>query len=103
MKKPKDLVLACHVYVDDGWYGEKYRYILSPEEGKGFTSKTAANKYLVRLRKSVQAMFEYNDRAGKLTNDHIRCGERDSFEEYIYCGSGPSNYHRHIHLTVADL
>jgi hypothetical protein len=80
------LVIALETYTDDGWYGRRARYIYSGPEGKGFRTKTEANKYKGKLKKFVK---------GRLTlkteiNVEVKVGELGYFPTYIYSSFGPS-------------
>jgi hypothetical protein len=80
------LIIALETYTDDGWYGCRSRYIYSGPEGKGFRTKTEANKYKGKLKKFVK---------GRLTskteiNGEVKVGELGDFPTYIYSSFGPS-------------
>ena len=102
-KAKKDIVLACHVYIDDGWYGDRRRVILSKEDGTGFTSKTEANKFKVRLRKHTTQMFNNQSKVGEITNENVVANEREEFKTYTYVSAGPSLSYIHYNITTADL
>lgn len=92
----KDIVLVAQYYIDNGWYGDRYRVILSKEEGLGFTTKTEAKKYAAKLKKRG-----LNVKGAK--KPVILCDERTQFEEYTYISCGPSLSYTHINITVNDL
>ncbi len=96
------VVLACHIYIADDWYGDRHRIILTKESGEGFDTKTEAKKFTVRLRKYAQKRFgKY--RIEKITNDNIVCRELDMFKPYIYVSLGPSLFFTHHTISTADL
>jgi hypothetical protein len=98
------LVIACHVYINDDWYGDRHRVILTKENGEGFANKTEAKKFTVRLRKYTQELFSRSrNRVEPITNDNIRCADLIQFPEYTHVSFGPSLSYKHHTITTADL
>ena len=103
-----NLVLVCTVYVDDGWYGDRHRYLLSESPGTGFATKTIAKKYTVRLRKYAQQQWlnmpvSRERTVSPITNENIVCGESDSFVPYTHVSFGPSLIYTHHNISLEDL
>lgn len=98
----KDLVLVGTIYIDDGWYGDNHRVILSEEEGGGFKRKADAKKFTSKLKKYITSIFEHkaDNIKGK---PHIDCDERDTFISYTYVSAGPSISYKHHNITVDEL
>ncbi len=89
----KDLVLVAAWFVDDNWYGKRYRAMLGP-----FQTKTEANKFKAKLKKFVLRKYKR-----KVANDDMTVGERDTFKDYIYNSFGPSLSYKHFPITVEDI
>ena len=106
-KAKKDIVVVAGYCVDNNWYGDRYRHILSETAGVGFTSMTAAKRFSARLKKVI------GDRLPKtrplsdkpyLSGDlYIEIGERETFVDYMYVSAGPSLSYKHIDLDVEEL
>jgi len=100
MAKYQNLVLVATVYVADGWYGKRYRYILSGD-GEGFQTKSEARKFATRLKRLV-VKNRYVDKI-KSKDILISCDELDTFIEYTHVSNGPSLSYDHRHKTIEDL
>lgn len=96
--KEKEILLICEEYVENGWYGDRYRTVVVPEEGKTFSTKTEANKYKGKLKKLVKSVGKSE---GKGVNTPYVTDENPP--DYIYCGKGPSTSYTRKTLTVAEL
>jgi len=92
----KDLVLVGTICIENGWYGDRHRIILSESEGIGFNRKGDAKKYATKLKKYVL-------RKWGIPGASIDCDERESFVSYTYISSGPSLSYNHHDITVEEL
>lgn len=92
----KKIVLVASYGVDDGWYGENFRIILSKTDKACFTTKTEAKKYASALKKYVKVHHTTE-------KPRMSCNELDSYVEYTYCANGPSLSYYHINVAVKDL
>ena len=101
----KDLVLVGTIHIDNGWYGDNHRVILSEEEGGGFKRKADAKKFTSKLRKYVAKIFENRTMADGNSKIHVSidCDERDTFISYTYVSAGPSISYKHHDITVDEL
>lgn len=101
----KDLVLVGTIYINDGWYGDKHRIILSESEGIGFNRKGDARKFASKLKKYIKRTFEHK----KFVDENwakgmtVDCVERDTLESYTYISAGPSISYTHHDLSVEKL
>lgn len=93
-------VPVAFLYVDDGWYGKRYRYILQPAEGEYYGTKTEAKKMVGKLKKHMKALSQQSgfnqvsmDRVSVDVEDH------DTLKEYEHHSFGPSISHKHIYIT----
>jgi len=102
-EKQSGIVLFSFVYIDDGWYGDRHRVILSNENGEGFRTKTEAKKFTARLKNYTQKRFGHRIKYPKVTNNDISIADNSTLETYVYCGSGPSLSHTHHFITTNDL
>lgn len=76
------IVIALEVYVEDNWYGKRYRFYYAGENGLGFKNKTEAKKYGSKLKKHIKQTRRYNG--------NLVAGKLDEFVTYKYLGAGPS-------------
>ena len=95
----KDLVLVGTIHIDNGWYGDNHRVILSEEEGVGFERKGDARKFATKLKKYINKAFE----GRKYECVNIDCEERESFVSYTYVSAGPSISYKHHDITIDRL
>ena len=101
MSKYKHLILTGTVYVANGWYGDRYRYMLSVSDGEGFKTKAEAKKFAARLKRYI-----VNNRIADKTKSkdiHIDCNEHESYKDYTHVSAGPSLSYTHIEMTTDDL
>lgn len=101
IKVEKDLILVFEWYVDDGWYGKRYRYALSKEKGIGFSKQSEAKEYKKDFLNFLK--YYYNNDMGKITASKFKIGERSSYETYRYCSFGPSYSCTQYDVTVQEL
>ena len=101
----KDLVLVGTICIDNGWYGDRHRIILSESEGIGFTRKGDARKFATKLKKYVARVFENRTMADDSCKLHVSidCEERESFVSYTYISAGPSISYKHHDITIEEL
>jgi len=102
--KNQDLVLYIEWCVENGWYGERYRYILKLDEL--ITSKSKLNKYKSPMRKFMKNELKENPHSPIYRNDDsflLDIKERAELKEYIYTGAGPSFSWKHLEVTLEDL
>jgi hypothetical protein len=92
----KELFLVATIYVADDWYGQHYRYFVANEDGKPFSTRTEANKYAGKLKKFIKKRMNLKSTSGI----DISVGLKDSYEQYRYCGAGPSLYYTHIDVNL---
>ena len=84
------LVVSFMVYVDDNWYGKRYRYYYAGPEGNGFENKTQARKAAGALKKYVKERIKYSfGPKGSISGD-MEIGDINVMPTYRYCGAGPS-------------
>jgi len=95
----KDIVLTVSFYISDNWYGERYRVLLSKENGIGFLTKTEAKKFTSKLKKYTKTIYNYIP----FTPVNVEVGERETFKSYTYCSNGPSLSYKHFNITIKDL
>lgn len=102
MSEAKDLVLCYTVCLQDGWYGDRHRFILSIDSDIGFTTKAAAKKYTAKLKNYITHRFpDYVLK--KLTNADIDVSERAELIEYTHVSAGPSLSYTHHNFTTTDM
>jgi len=101
-KVTKDIVVVAGYCINDNWYGDRYRHILSETKGVGFTSMTAAKRFSARLKKVIAKKLHLMNKplSGEL---YIEVGERKSFVDYTYHSFGPAESYKHIDLDVEGL
>ncbi|MCK5016716.1 MAG: hypothetical protein KAS32_06530 [Candidatus Peribacteraceae bacterium] len=106
VKDLKDLVLCYTICLDDGWYGDRHRFILSVDTDIGFTTKTTAKKYASKLKKFLlnnDNYYKYRKLIVKLTTKEIGCSERSELVDYTHVSPGPSLSYTHHNITVEEL
>lgn len=87
------IVVAFMVYVENGWYGDRYRFFYAGPDGLGFKNKTEARKSASLLKKAVKKDIKesFGDRASISPN--IQVGDINDTEVmpvYKYQGAFPS-------------
>lgn len=92
----KDIVLVGDVYVEDGWYGKRYRIVLRPTVDGYFKNKTECKKYEAKVKKYVKNRFE-------TTVELLYIGEHNKLVDYRYISLGPSIYYHRTELTIESL
>ena len=100
MAKYNHLVLVATICIDDDWYGDRYRYMLSAADGIGFKTKSEARKFVSKLKKYV---VDNASDSIKSKDISITINEHESYVDYTHTSRGPSLYYNHIELTTADL
>lgn len=66
------LVVSVMVYVENGWYGDRYRYFYAGQEGNGFENKTQARKSAGALKRYVKERIKYRFGAkGSISGDIV--------------------------------
>ena len=91
----KDIVLVGDVYVEDNWYGQRYRIILRPTIDSFFKNKTEVKKYEGKVRKYIKKHFK--------TTSETYMGEYSKLIDYTYVSLGPSLYYYRTELTIDKL
>ena len=87
------LVVSVMVYVENGWYGKRYRYFYAGQEGNGFENKTQARKSAGALKRYVKERIKYQFGAKGSISGDIEIGDINNKVEmptYKYYGAGPS-------------
>ena len=99
----KKLVVAIMVHVQDGWYGQNYRYYYAGPDDAGFKNKTEARKQAGALKKYVKEHIKYRFGAkGSMDNDVV-IGDINEMETYKYYGAGPSWACANCEVTVGTI
>lgn len=105
MKQPSlpGYVPVAYVYRDDGWYGDRTRYILQPETDVNYRTKTEAKKMAGKLKKHMKALSQEYPSKTELQEVYVEVAEYDSLVDYKYNSFGPSlSYNRRM-VTEAEL
>ena len=93
----KAYTLAGFIYVENGWYGDRYRYMLHGEEGEGFSTKREAYKWATLMKKYIKRR---KNRDAQIT---VAENTEENFPTYKYGGAGPSWSCKNIEIFVEDL
>jgi hypothetical protein len=99
---PTAIILALKYHVDDNWYGQNYRVVLSPDGIVGFNTITEAKKY----RGAFVKYFNKNQGKTnkiKMKVADVKIGELGTFPTYIYCSAGPSYSCTNLYRTLNDI
>ena len=91
-------VLVVGWCVEDGWYGKRYRAILSPSVGECFATAKEANKHKAAFRKHVNSISPQKIRATDIT-----VADNSKLLEFEYNSFGPSMSYTHHNIIVAQL
>ena len=91
----KDIVLVGDVYVEDNWYGQRYRVILRPTIDSFFKNKTEMKKYEGKVRKYIKGKYK--------TSGETYMGDYGKLIDYWYVSMGPSIYYHRTELTIEEL
>lgn len=84
------LVVSFMVYVDDNWYGKRYRYYYAGPEGNGFENEAHAKKAASVLKKYVKSRIKDQfGSKGSISGD-MEIGDINTMPTYKYLGAGPS-------------
>ena len=92
----KNLVLGIEFYLDDGWYGDRRRFIFDGEDGEGFRTKGEAGQYSSMLKKWCKA------RDSKYTQGKVDAKPLEDFPTYKYMGAGPSYSCKNINVPADE-
>ena len=92
----KKLVLAIEFYIENGWYGDRYRFIFSGMDGEGFKTKSEAGKYSSMLKKYLK------NRNKDYVNGQVSAAELEKYKTYIYMGAGPSYSCKNLNVNVEE-
>lgn len=96
MYMSKRLGVVVQWYVPDGWYGERYRAILTLVDGIEFRTKGEASRYRSEFRKVVQQVL-----AGvKLSASQCMVVDVDILKVYEHVSFGPSISYVHFNYVV---
>ena len=97
-----ELAVVATWYVADGWYGKRYRAILTPSKETTFSTKTEANKYRSAFRKFVNSSVAKRHEV-KLKASHMSVVPVDSLKDYKYVSLGPSLSYTHLNYTTDQI
>ena len=102
-KQIDGIVLCVYICIEDGWYGDRHRIILTDND-EGFRTKTEAKKYTAKLKKYANMWVKQNKNiVYTVKKDDIAVTEHNELQSYVYCGSGPSLFYKHHYINIQQL
>jgi hypothetical protein len=90
--------LVASWYVEDNWYGKRYRAILTVSDDQGFITVGSAKKHSKAFKQLIKSNHNLS-----VTNKDITVNVKDELLTYEYISSGPSISYTHYDYNISDL